>query len=405
MDNIQLLSTVLTVVIAIMVVLLCALVFIYFSSKRKEEGEKQTNNTGDTQLKSRKRTFKEYTTDSIMNFMEFDTVVDNMIAQKNGMRYIMVVECQGVNYDLMSEMEKNSVEEGFVQFLNTIRHPVQIYTQTRTVNLNNSIQSFKDKMRETESAYEKQELKYNQMLRSGQYTEEQLNKEFFELTKRKNLYEYGKDIIYNTERMSLNKNVLNKKYYVIIPYFLEDLDDANLDKEEKINTAFSELYTRAQSVIRTLSVCGVNGKIMTSNELVELLYMAYNRDEADTYGIEKALKAGYDELYSTAPDVLDKQMNQLDKQIEEEAFEKAKQKITEVKSEKQKALEEKRENKDDIIDEIAQLILEENAQIVGQDIAQEAINKIEEERIEREGGTKEDVKQEKTKRTRKTKTA
>ena len=329
----------------------------------------------------------------------------------------MVVECQGVNYDLMSEMEKNSVEEGFVQFLNTIRHPVQIYTQTRTVNLNNSIQSFKDKMRETESAYEKQELKYNQMLRSGQYTEEQLNKEFFELTKRKNLYEYGKDIIYNTERMSLNKNVLNKKYYVIIPYFMEDLDDANLDKEEKINTAFSELYTRAQSVIRTLSVCGVNGKIMTSNELVELLYMAYNRDEADTYGIEKALKAGYDELYSTAPDVLDKQMNPLDKQIEEEAFEKAKQKITEVKSEKQKALEEisdperkkkleeKRENKDDIIDEIAQLILEENAQIVGQDIAQEAINKIEEERIEREGGTKEDVKQEKTKRTRKTKTA
>lgn len=403
MDNIQLLSTVLTIIIAVMVVLLCALVFIYFSSRRKEEGENK--NIKDGRKKSKTKTFKEYTTDSIMNFMEFDTVVDNMIAQKNGMRYIMVVECQGVNYDLMSEMEKNGVEEGFVQFLNTIRHPVQIYTQTRTVNLNNSIQAFKDKMKETESAYEKQELKYNQMLRSGEYTEEQLNREFFELTKRKNLYEYGKDIIYNTERMSLNKNVLNKKYYVIIPYFMEDLDDTKLDKEEKINTAFSELYTRAQSVIRTLSVCGVNGKIMTSNELVELLYMAYNRDEADTYGIEKALKAGYDELYSTAPDVLDKQMNLLDRQIEDEALEKAKNKIMEVKSEKQKALDEKRENKEDIIDEIAQLILEENAQIVGQDIAEEAINKIEEEKIEREGGTKENVKQEKTKRARKTKTA
>lgn len=403
MDNIQLLSTVLTVIIAVMVVLLCALVFIYFSSQRKEEGENK--NIKDGQKKSKTKAFKEYTTDSIMNFMEFDTVVDNMIAQKNGMRYIMVVECQGVNYDLMSEMEKNGVEEGFVQFLNTIRHPVQIYTQTRTVNLNNSIQAFKDKMKETESAYERQELKYNQMLRSGEYTEEQLNREFFELTKRKNLYEYGKDIIYNTERMSLNKNVLNKKYYVIIPYFMEDLDDTKLDKEEKINTAFSELYTRAQSVIRTLSVCGVNGKIMTSNELVELLYMAYNRDEADTYGIEKALKAGYDELYSTAPDVLDKQMNLLDRQIEDEALEKAKNKIMEVKSEKQKALDEKRENKEDIIDEIAQLILEENAQIVGQDIAEEAINKIEEEKIEREGGTKENVKQEKTKRARKTKTA
>jgi O-acetyl-ADP-ribose deacetylase (regulator of RNase III) len=60
--------------------------------------------------------------------------------------------------------------------------------------------------------------------------------------------------------------------------------------------AFSELYTRAQSVVRTLGVCGVNGKVMTSNELVELLYMAYNRDEAEVYGLDKALKAGYDEL-------------------------------------------------------------------------------------------------------------
>ena len=58
---------------------------------------------------------------------------------------------------------------------------------------------------------------------------------------------------------------------------------------------------------------------MTSNELVELLYVAYNRDEAEVYGLDKALKAGYDELYSTAPDVVEKQMRALDREIEEEA--------------------------------------------------------------------------------------
>ena len=108
--------------------------------------------------------------------MEFDTVVDNMISQKDGMRYIMVVECQGINYDLMSEVEKNSVEEGFIQFLNTLRHPVQIYTQTRTINLDSSIQAYKEKVKEIQYALEKQEMQYNQMVRSEAYTQEQLNK-------------------------------------------------------------------------------------------------------------------------------------------------------------------------------------------------------------------------------------
>ncbi len=50
----------------------------------------------------------------------------------------------------MSSVEKNAVEEGFIQFLNTLRHPVQIYTQTRTINLENSIQTYRNKVQEIE---------------------------------------------------------------------------------------------------------------------------------------------------------------------------------------------------------------------------------------------------------------
>ena len=403
MGSIELLTVILLIILVIMVMLLIILGVLYLSTKMKKE-EKEIKSTNGETPKTKK--FKEYSTQSIMDFMEFDTIVDNMISQKKGNRYVMVVECQGINYDLMSEAEKNSVEEGFVQFLNTLRHPVQIYTQTRTINLNSSIQTYKEKIKEVQYAFEKEEIKYNQMVKSGNYSQEELDKEYFELTKQRNLYEYGKDIIYNTEKMSLNKNVLNQKYYVVIPYFVEELGDGNFDEAEKRNMAFSELYTRAQSIIRTLGVCGINGRVLSSNELVELLYVAYNRDEAEVYGLDKALKAGYDELYTTAPDVVDKQMKALDRQIEEKALEKAKQKITEVRTEKQKALQEKKENQKDLISELAQLILEENMQIVGEDVAKEAIDKIEEDKKKRKGGTKEDVKEEKTtKRTRKTKTA
>ena len=401
MDSIKLLTIILTIVLIIMVILLIILGLVYVSSKMKKKEEQEKKITKEGKTKTRK--YKDYKTESIMDFMEFDTVIDNMIAQKDGMRYIMVVECQGINYDLMSEVEKNSVEEGFIQFLNTLRHPIQIYTQTRTINLDSSIQTYKEKIKEVQYALEKQEMQYNQMVRSESYTQEQLNKVYFELTKQRNLYEYGKDIIYNTEKMSLNKNVLNKKYYVVIPYFVEELGEGKFDKEEQRNMAFSELYTRAQSVVRTLGVCGINARVMTSNELVELLYMAYNRDEAEVYGLDKALKAGYDELYSTAPDVVDKQMKVLDKEIEQEALEKAKAKVTEARSEKQKALQEKKNNKRDLIDELAKLIIEENTQILGEDIAQSAIEKVDKEK--EEGGTKDNVKKEKTKRTRKTKTA
>ena len=38
--------------------------------------------------------------------MEFESIEDNMIVQKKGKRFLMIVKCQGINYDLMSGVEK-----------------------------------------------------------------------------------------------------------------------------------------------------------------------------------------------------------------------------------------------------------------------------------------------------------
>ena len=408
---IEMITVVIAVILMIMFVLLGVFCILYFKSKTKNESNKGAEKVDSAQST---KTTKTYKTESVFDFMEFDKIEDNMICTKKGSKYVMVVECQGVNYDLMSEVEKNAVEEGFIQFLNTLRHPIQIYTQTRTINLDKSIQTYRDKVNEIEQNLEKEKRKYEQMVSSGRYTDEQLNAAFYELTKATNLYEYGKDIIYNTERMSLNKNVLNQKYYVVIPYYPDELGENNFDKKEIRNLAFSELYTRAQSIIRTLSVCGVNGKVLNSNELVDLLYVAYNRDDAEIYGVDKAMQAGYDELYSTAPDVIDKKIRALDEKIQKEAFEKANEKVAEAKSEKQKALEKREETQEELISQLASLIIQQNRGIVGADIADSAINKVQEEAQKRrgrpkktleEGGTEENEQKKQNARRRVTKSA
>ena len=402
LNDINTITIILAVALGIFLLLLIILVAVYFSSKSKEKKEEQATKTSSSN-DVKKDSKKTYTVESVFDFMDFDKIEDNMISQKNGERYIMDVECQGVNYDLMSEVEKNAVEEGFIQFLNTLRHPIQIYTQTRTINLENSIQTYRDKVKELDDKLERQRMQYQNMVDSGKYSKQQLEQAYYELTKQTNLCEYGKDIIYTTERMSLNKNVLNKKYYIVIPYYTSELGQNDFDKGEKKNLAFSELYTRAQSIIRTLSVCGINAGILDSNGLVDLLYVAYNRDDAEVYGLDKALKAGYDELYSTAPDVLDKKMRALDAKITQEAFVKANNAVVEAKSKKQKALERKENRMDDLIEQMAQLIIDENRAAIGNKVADEAQDVIKEERARRkgrprkeEGGTKENEQKEQT---------
>ena len=378
----QLIKLLVVILIPIVIAVFCLIVFllyVHFKEKKaqmEEEQEENKNISKNTNVQSKQ---------SIFNFMEFDTVRDNMIIQKKGTRYLMVVECQGINYDLMSGVEKTSVEEGFVQFLNTLRYPVQIYIQTRSINLESSLAVYRDKVKDVEMKLRNMQMRYEQMRESGEYTNDDLKKAFFELTKQANLYEYGKSVLQDTEKMSLNKNILNKKYYLIIPYYSAEAGNDKLDKNEVEGLAFSELYTRAQSLIRSISICGVRGKILQSNDLIELLYMAYNRDEAETFGLEKAIKAGFDEIYSTAPNVLKKKMAEIDKMIEDKAIEMANEKVDAAKTELERQVEEKEENIDDLIEKMAKMIIKENEQYLGKELTDKAIEKVDEDNTN-EGG-------------------
>ena len=376
------LSKILAICLVVMIFILFILIAIYLIIKVKQRVEKKSGkndtkfNNNSTPEKSKKggTTYKGYTKNSILDFMEFEDIQDNMIIQKDGKRFLMVIQCQGINYDLMSHMEKVSVEEGFQQFLNTLRHPIQLYIQTRSVNLESSIGTYNKRLKDIEDKLNRLKFQYEQMKASGGYKTEQLQRYQYEIKKQQNLYEYGKDIIKNTENMNKNRNVLSKQYYVIVPYYSEE--DEKYDKEEIKNMAFSELYTKSQAIIRTLMACSVVGKILNSRELIDLLYVAYNRDEAETFGIDQALRAGYNELYSTSQDVYEKKIQALDEVIEDRAIEIANSKVEKAKSIVQENAEQKEDDIEELAAQLAKVILGENESYLGKEVADVAKQEI-----------------------------
>ena len=398
------LTNILTIAIVFLFIAIIVLLFIYWQMSKKGKNEGKEKNKEENKTNTGEKTsnnIKQYTKLSVFDFMEFDKIEDNMIVQNNGTRFLMGIECEGINYDLMSEMEKVSVEQGFIQFLNTLRHPIQLYTQTRTINISSSIENYNKKIDEIKEELDSKREQFNKMLQDGGYDKRDLDEIKIEIAREQNLYDYGKDVVSNIETMSLNKNVLRKHYYIIIPYYASELGTSFADEEEKRNMIFSELYTRAQSITRTLFACSMKSRVMNSEDLAELLYVAYNRDESETYGIDRALRSGYGELYSTSPDVLDKKMEVINKNIENKALELAKTKVDEIKSEKEKKIEKQEQNFDDLVQELATLIIKENENYVGNDVAKEAIKRINKKNT-KDKEENEDVKEEKKTRTRRT---
>ena len=384
-------------IIIVVAILFAVLIFMIWkdkSQKKTETGEKKVDDEVEA-TKAKKSMFK---------FMEFDSVEDNMIVQDGGKRYLMVIECKGVNYDLLSEVEKNGVEQGFIGFLNALKFEVQLYVQTRKVNLAQSTMKYRERLKVLEMDMREEEAKYQNLLRDKAATRDEILKGLKEVTKKKNLYEYGRDIIENTEQMSEDSDLTTKEYYIVVPYYTDEITSAGeYDKREIGSMAFSELYTRAQSLVGALTECDVRGKILTSKELIELLFISYNREQHDTYDFDEYMdNSGYDSFYSVAPDVLEKRMKALDSEIEQRARDKALEAYRRVNRRtelKLQAIQDREANMKQYVNELATEALNSQESLIGKEKTEAAkrelavMDKEEETRIKaREGKSSEEQK-------------
>ena len=135
--------TIITICIVILVILIGIVFFLLYQKNKALKGSStvkdKSKGNSPTKLQG---------IESMNKFLDFDRIVDSMIVRKKGEQYVMVIQCKGVNYDLLGEEEKVAVERGFVEFLNVIRFPVQLYIQTRSLNLKGNIEQYENKVNE-----------------------------------------------------------------------------------------------------------------------------------------------------------------------------------------------------------------------------------------------------------------
>ena len=400
MQIVSLLQVIVAILVMLILVLISIYVYLVYSDKHKRAKNENGQIGGSGEYGSQDKSRRGYESgkfqgvlskESIFEFLDFDEILDNMIIRKDRTQYVMVIQCNGVNYDLMSEQEKLSVEEGFVRFLNTLRFPIQLYVQTRSLNLRDIIEEYKARVSTLSSDIEKLNAKIAQATASGnRAVKEKLE---FEKRRKENVLEYGMDITEYVSRMSSNRNVLQQKTFVVVSYYTAEFGGGldTYSKEEIDSMCFSELYTRCQNVMSALMSSEVTGKILDSEELAELLYVAYNRDDSEIYQLSKALDAQYDALYSTGKDVLEKRKKQIDEEIKLEAVDLATESIIDADKLRQPEIIEREEK----IKEKALELIDDYKERMDDELyegAKEQVEKKSKKRIEK-ATKKEDVEE------------
>lgn len=340
MDTIQMLNLILVVILILILILAFIAVLLIFKMRKSKEPQNTQIKTETPTQRTNLITRDGKEIDSIYRFMEFDSVQDNMIVRKGRKQYVMVIECKGINYDLLSEDEKNAVEAGFVEFLNTLRFSIQLYVQTRALNFTDLITEYNKRIDDVESQIGRLNAQIELAKRNG--NKEQEAKLGFERRRKQNILEYSESITDYTAKLSESKNILQQKTYMIISYFTSEFGDTSTYSPDEIDDmAFSELYTRAQTLIRALASAEVTGKVLSSEEIMELLYVAYNREQSEIYTLRNALNSEYDRLYSTARDVMEERKKRLAMQVEEDAAKLTSKSIIKADLENRKRREEK----------------------------------------------------------------
>ena len=377
-------TTMIIVAALIFVVLIFAVILLVKTGKSNTTDS--TTTSTDAENKPTSQSSKNKTTqkdgqkkEDVFKFMEFDRIQDNMIVQSGGKRYTMAIRCKGINYDLMSEVEQMAVEQGFITFLNTLKYPIQLYVQAQNIDLKHVVTDYKNYIAPLQEEYAKYNKLYEEKSSIFDINKSEIDRIDQERTRIINVYEYANDIISYVEKMSVNKNLLQRNFYVLVSYSKSDIAAVNkFSKEEVDEMCYTELVTRCNSIISALASSSVTGTILNSNELADLLYIAFNRDDKSLMGVRDALESGFYRLYSTSYDAFTKKDDMLKEAIENEAKLKA---ITSLKraldgeTHKTKTME-ILENEEKISREASDMIKAEN---IDPDIKQDAVDDILEE--------------------------
>lgn len=206
---------------------------------------------------------------STQNVLEIAEIRDGIVIMNNG-SFRAVIMAKSINFDLMSTSEQEAVEFAYQGFLNSLEFPIQICIRTQRID----IQPYIDRLDKIRSEHD------NMLLAL-----------------------LMDDYISYIDRLSQQTNIMDKKFYIVVPFFNTIGDESkaiaqgktfisglaqlfsHADKHIVVNeglleTAKTELRNRVQGVLGALNQAGITGLPLDTQELIELYYDTYNPDTA-----------------------------------------------------------------------------------------------------------------------------
>ncbi len=182
-------------------------------------------------------------------------ITQNIIVYKSG-GAALILESTSLNFGLLSELEQEAVIAGYAALLNSFTFPVQIVVRSERKDISNYIRF----LNQAQKKIENQKL-LNIMIDYKKFITEVIRK----------------------------KNVLSKKFYIIVPFTPYELGVAKsmlavaktkgplpFPKKYVINKAKMTLYPKRDHLIRQAGRLGISFRQLKTEELIQLFYNIYN---------------------------------------------------------------------------------------------------------------------------------
>jgi type IV secretory pathway VirB4 component len=190
-------------------------------------------------------------------------IKDGVVVMRDGSLRAVILG-SAINFDLMSPQEQDAVEYGYQSFLNSLHFPIQIVIRSRKIDLD----AYMEKLR----------------VRRGEQTNDLLGL-------------LMDDYIANIDALVEEVNIMDKQFYVVVPYFPPGLveRDKNLLgglrsamkqpdvvtlAEDDFKKYKQELAQRVSLVSSGMGQIGIRAIALGTQELIDLYYSWYNPETA-----------------------------------------------------------------------------------------------------------------------------
>lgn len=192
-------------------------------------------------------------------FTEIEDITKDLLLLTDG-SCALLIETSAVNFGLLSEKEQEAIIYAYSGLLNSLSFPIQIYIRSTQKDISGYL-------KQLEIAENKQT---NQLLRD----------------KIRGYRSFVASVV-------KEKNVLDKKFYIIIPFSPLEMGLANpkafvkskglpLSKDTIIERATTVLSPKRDHLLRQLSRIGLKGTQLNNQKLIELFKQIYNPEEEHT---------------------------------------------------------------------------------------------------------------------------